>query len=300
VILSLLNVDDEEVLKAAYRTLTIVAINVPDQKVPFDRVTHHLGLRPLQSAVLDLLLVTPFVGQSRVFHGVNDPVFYRQLIRLATEHETAVLVLMRIAGSHVKLAGSFIEKAVWMDKNLPTIDHTLRLFLVIFRTEDLRHQIAVDPDFPVFLNNLIEAGQEYCSITTRILKGLPDLPKKLITGLERSQFLIHFFRVEGRLKTPEAKMGALEMLSVVGKCYYGQDLLDVCRKLLTKWLFEDSTVYEAAAATATELIVNPKCEALFEQLKYVEYFRNKRKDPATKLAAAKFLKAMRADFTELA
>jgi hypothetical protein len=297
-LVKLLERDDTETLIAVYNALYATMSRVPGQRVPFDRLKQHLSVSVLQSSVLNLLLVVPFVGGQGFFHGVRGPVLFRQLIRLATEDgdERATLILMRITRSHPKFARALLSEAAWMDKLLPTISYTLKLFLIVFSDETLRGEIAGDPDLVTFLNNLIHSGQKYCWIALEILKRLPVLPERLLTALDTSQFIVNFFLLEQDEKSKEAKIEALEFLVTVGKQHYSKDLADACRKLLRKCIFQEPKVFDEAAHAAIELATEPRYAKLFRELEFVEHFRKLRKKPATKVVAATFLKAMHADF----
>lgn len=292
----LLDSDNYASLVKLYNSLCVIANSVPDVIPPFEHIKHHVRIEDLQGSVLNLLLIVPLD-----FKESNDRVLLRRLFRAACNDNKGVLVLMRLAKDPV-IAGTMVAEASWMEKKLPTMIDTLRLFLVVFQHKELRQAIGEDPGFIIFLNNLIDEsngenakGNELLhALALKILRRINPLTPELVADLSQSEFIRNFLEHTLEYDTKGSKHDAILMIDTIGKCCFTRELIPGCKKL-RDFIFEEGDEWHNACIAAIDLCKLKKCAKLFREMSLVEYFSKLRRIDQTKEVAAMFLRAMDAD-----
>ena len=292
----LLDTEKYESLIKIYNSLCIIANAVPEVVPPFEAVKQHVRIPELQGSVLNLLLIVPLD-----YKESNDRVLLRRLFRAAEKDNKGALVLMRLA-KEPAIASTMVSEASWMEKSLPTIIDTLRIFLVVFQHRELRQAIGEDPGFIIFLNRLIDEesgdddkGNEMLhALALKILRRIDPLTPELIQELSTSGFIHDFLQHELEYDTKGSKHDAILMIDTIGKCCYTRELITACKKL-RDFIFEEGDEWQNACIAAIDLCKLKKCAKLFREMSLIEYFTKLRRIDQTKEIAAMFLRAMDSD-----
>jgi hypothetical protein len=287
-VFALLDSPKVDILSHVYESLCLMAEFVLRIDVPFDIIKDHLKIEELHNCILNFFLVIDLQNLQKL----NDPVFYRRLIRIGVKERRATLVLMRIADSDPIFAQSLAVVGVWMEKGLPDVVSTLQLFLVVFKNKDVRPEIARDPGFVTFLNNLVGANEPKLNfLALKILRRIEDIPPKLVSDLSETGFISKFAEFD---RTEEGRKDYLLLLVTLGKCDVTREIISGCKKIKS-YIREGDIGFGDSCLAAVELARQPKCAKLFKELGLVEIFRKLRKNPHTKVVAAQFLQVTEED-----
>ncbi|OHS97205.1 hypothetical protein TRFO_36627 [Tritrichomonas foetus] len=293
VITSLLNSDQNSIVVSAYSYLCIIINKIPYCEVPFEILKEQLKNHHFTNSVLELLLISPIEDENSMY----DKTLIKNLLRIAgSGSKLALMVLLKLA-KREDIASLLVEDPVWMEKELPSLVDTLRLFLVVFGHKNLRSKITTDPEFPLFLNSLIDTGEiERMSLCLLILRRVDPLSEELIQDLNDSEFVTKFIEYEERNGSDEAIYDAILLIDTIGKRFFTRDILKACKNL-NGYL---RTHFEQAAAAAINLCAHEKYAKKFRDLGMVDFFKKKKKDQSKRKRSMLFLRAIGETPDELA
>lgn len=294
-VFSLLKIGSYEDRCEIYNCLCNMCSVVSEFAIPMGTIKEHLTIKELQSHALNFLLVAPLNSSN-----ANDDLLIKRLFRCSYTDSKAVLVLMRMAEDE-EIAVTLTNDCSWMEKSLPTVIDTLRLFLVVFKHEELRFVIGEDPGFVILMNNVInsesqdvERRVELYQLVLKILRRIKPLTEELINELSSTQFITAFLKNEAAFNTRLSKHDAVLLLHTLGEVCYTKEFLLGCT-MLRDWIYEEGNVWGEACTAAVTLCRYKKCTKLFKEMGLVEYFTGLRQKKKTKQIAADFLRAMNAD-----
>ena len=285
VITSLLHSDNFTITAQAYSYLSSIMMRVPDCEVPYDVLKQHLLIPQFTTPVLELLLVSQIENEE----VLNDKIFIKNLLKVSgAGNKLSLMVLLRLARRN-DIAMVLVEDPVWMEKDLPTLVDTLRLFLVVFSHKDMRHKITNDSEFPLFLNSLIESGEiEQMSLCLMILRRVDPLTEDLVHDLTESEFVSKFVEKAERNGSDNAIYDAILLIDTIGKQFFTRDVLKACKNL-NSYLVSH---FDQASACVIDLCNHERYKKRFRDLGMIDFFKKKKKDPTKRKRAMLFLQAI--------
>ncbi|OHS95202.1 hypothetical protein TRFO_02137 [Tritrichomonas foetus] len=285
----LLSIENDEILDQVYNSLAIIANSIRHCEFPFQYILEHFQHQSLQKSIVSLLLVVPLEGSKLKDYG-----FIKSLVKIASENPKALLVLFRLAESK-SIAQILVEKdPSWMEKDIPNLIDTLRLFLVVFQHKQLRPFIATATEFYNLMLRLIdEKNESIIAIVCIIIRRL-DLTEEVIAELSSTGFIMTFMETVREMNTIGSSRYGLLLLDKIAKSYYTKELVQSC-EWVSKLIKARGDLFEDAAVVATGLCKYRRCEKKFKELYMIEFFLKLKKDPESKKIASKFLKAIGSD-----
>lgn len=272
-------------LGLCYDSLIILAPLYENQKCPLLKIMpsicSHLDIDILRIHVLTLLSLKKFT-----INELTECPLIDQLILLArnAQEVKANLILLLIADIE-EFAKLFLSNTKWMTYKLPTINDTLRLFLVVFKHSSLRKEIVKSQYFIIFLTSLF--GIKHTEIFQIICVILHRIP----FNSNLVQLMINYKFIETFLQKTIAHGGnfalnaALVFVDSVISVTIPKEFVLFC-DTVADIAKHNAKLSQNACLVAAKLSDNPECLKRMKLLGMVDFFMRMKDDPR----AIKFLK----------
>lgn len=272
-------------LAQCYDSLIILAPLYDNQKCPLHKampsICTHITIEILRNHVLTLLALKKFTIKE-----ISECPLIEKLILLARNEKEikANLILLQIADIE-EFAILFLSNTKWFTFKLPTINDTLRLFLVIFKHSSLRPEIVKSPYFIVFLTSLFEVKHaEIFQIICVILHRIP-FDENLVQSMIDNKFIETFLQKAIAFGGNFALNATLVFVDSVISVKIPREFILFC-DTVADIAKHNSKLSENACLVAAKLSDDPECLKRMRQLGMTEFFKRMKNDPR----AEKFLK----------
>lgn len=281
----LLKIEDPIVVKSVLNSMCGIASNVRNCKLPAEDVKNIIKTESLISPLLNCLLLV-----SLDTNEFRDPALIKMLVKIAGKNTKSTLVLMKLAQSR-EIAQILVSDPIWMEKSLPKLIETLRLFLVVFQHTQLRHDIAYTPEFITLMSNLVaEKNSSLLSIVVTIVRRL-DLTPEFIQELSDSSFLVDFFDMTRYLEDPISWHSAILLIDKIVDISYVKEFPQMCESLL--YLVKSkSEVAVDSLYVLMKLAKHSKCNRKLSELRALDVAKKLQQDPQYSKISTKFIKIM--------
>ncbi|EAY06650.1 TKL family protein kinase [Trichomonas vaginalis G3] len=157
-----------DAVKKCYETL--ISFSPDDPNIDLEIVAEQLNHPILDKFALGALIRIPNVTLSRQI--------VKSLLDISTKYEEASLFLMKKCDKDVVCAKHCFFDHSWLLNDMPTFQHTLRLFIVLFKHKDLKNLIVTFSEVPLFFTNVLNYRDEENSDET-IPKSIGQLFNQL-------------------------------------------------------------------------------------------------------------------------
>lgn len=281
----LLSTEDEKVLINVYNACCGIASSVKRCKFPFVHIKEHILNENIMPSVISLLLVVDLD-----YKDLRDKVVVKNIMEVATASPKGALVLMRFAQDHA-IAQFMVESSSWMEKDLPSLIDTLRIFLVVFQHKPLRTMIAQTPEFVELMKRLIdEKNEDLYEIVSKVIRRI-ELDQEIITDLSDAGLFDEYIAAAKEMGTIGVLRSMLLVLNSIAEAGFVIELQKCC-SLLTRIIKAENEIFDEAAAVGATLCRHEKCRNKLRELGMFEYFKKLYKKKDSKRIAAHFLNAI--------
>ncbi|OHT08438.1 hypothetical protein TRFO_23033 [Tritrichomonas foetus] len=261
-------------------------------KLPLVQIKDHLSFPEVQGPALALLVDRANENPS----DIADDELISKLFQVAERDHNlkATIVLMKLAASP-KIAKDVLGNGSWLLSKLPEAVDTLRLFLVIFKHNELRAACAECKNFIPFLKFVIEelGSSGVITISCTIIRRIP-LDEKFVQKMAEKG-LVKTFIDKAKATDDDTKVSShslLLFLNTVAEYTYLDEFLDMV-KIVVDRTTNDQNLCEIASYVAVTFAKYPQLREKMVALRLDKFFAEKRNDKKYKRLsknAEKFLK----------
>ena len=266
-LLPLLLADDADTINYAYAGLSFIASKRDDLAMPFSETSMHIRHEEVAEAALNFLMVAPLFSSEVVPQRLIN-----NLILTAEKYPQAALVLMRLAEER-NIAQYLIQTSEWMSLKLPTYDHTLRLFLVVFSHIQLRNEVGKCEYFIDFLTNQANvADAKVLNLLSKIVRRV-DLDPALVDAMSQGEFIAAYLARSDVLDTVKTHYLGILMMDTIAKHCFTREMIPMCKTVCAS-IKENGENSEAALRLAIDLCSYRRCASRLHDLKIYEWIEN--------------------------
>ena len=273
-----------DIIKACYMGLCAIADEIQNcYQIPLNYINTHIQNNELQNVVLSFLDIAKISEKE----SCNKKLL-KNLLNIAQNNVKATLVLMHFSENKAAAKEIVSLSNLWMEKPLPTVQDTLRLFLIIMKHNDIREVISKTKEFANFMKMTLILDVDMiipldCTILRRIA-----LNSDLITALSSNDFLSYFFNKSHESKNFNTKHSSFLLTDTLTRFCYIKEMLIMCdwcaEEILQKGNFSDQ-----ATLVAIRLFQFPECKKRMKENKLNDYFKNKQNEGSMKTFESQYL-----------
>ena len=309
---------DAGTLETSYNALAVLSEYYKDGEIPLDSIKLHLRIAPeIQDSILALLVTrTAYLEadlnesinasmlsrsrsgirtSSKLMNSVNQSIFCDHeliltLLEIAQTKAKATLILMK-ASLDPTVANVILGRGKWLLTPLPIFTDTLRLFLSVFRHEDIRNKVVKFGNFIPFLKlmtNIKNSGviTIICTILRRI-----TISQELLDQMSIEGFIKEFTQVSLQLNDQVSLHAFLLFIDTLAKVGYSEEFIKACEKVsdLTQ---NDRHLNQIASYVAATLCKYEECAKKMKKLRLDLFFQNNLDDPQIAKGGQKFLRTL--------
>lgn len=285
----MLKLSNVAILNTCYYALCAIASEdnsaIIECGYPVKTISEHVRRRPLRAATLSLLMRFPPPSET----GHMDSILL-SLVAVAEDDERATLLLEGLAMDGTN-ALTLIRNPDWMQKGLPKIIDTMKLFCIILLHQELREEIIQRSETITFFESLLTSNSVgMCSAICTMLRRLPLTPA-FVDQLSERGFLGSYFSSILENEEKEVLLSALRLLDTIARVKYVKELSEMVDTIV-RLIKEPNELSLAAASVAIDLCKYPKCAKLFSAKRLHEYFRQNMDDSKMRKYADRFLQVL--------
>jgi len=280
----MLSSENEDVINTVYNTLSIIMSYNKSLPIPYREIKAHLRFSPFQQSVVNFLSICP-LDECEPLCNVKT---LKILLRISQKSELCSYVVMRLA-SNLAFAKIMLQEPIWMKAELPTINNTLNLFLVVFKHQSLRPAVVILPEFIDFLNLIVEDCDPYVFAFIPVLFRRIELSHKFIQMLSQSSFIAKFLSASDRFESSEAQYNAILFADTIAKVSFVKEMVPLCETVYG--IIEEGNENSPYAVSLAKTLCNhPKCLNAFKRLEFDKYLRNNMKNMKNKKVITEIIK----------
>lgn len=268
ILVSFLNSTDKNAVIMTYRAIC----NLYDEffKIPLVTVVNDLVDPDMKLLAVSLMLR---MNDADLFpkkkSRINLTEIISPLIKIAENDETAALLLLRYL-KNVEAASILLRNSLWLTKNLPSIQYTLKIFLSIMIHSNLRDEIAKIEVLPEFFTSLIKSNVIQCMLALKPIITQLNLKKKMFRNLIEHHFftlLLDSFGSYNDDKVTISNLSIIEYLANIGET---SEYLKFSDCLATLIWSKNQYIYKGAFKCLFALSVFPNCASRYKKMKLDE------------------------------
>jgi hypothetical protein len=178
----------------------------------------------------------------------------------------------------------------WIVKDIPTMLHTLRLFLVIVAHRSVRQLVSELPNLVDFLKKVVLDGDAaMLAIVVTILRRIP-LSASLVKALSRSEFLLDFIKKDRELFGSSGSEALLLLIGTIGEVGYAEEYVKVADGI-ARHIVSGDELSVISGQVAVTLCRYKKCAARFRDQRLASFYRKRVDHPYVGEQAKLFLEA---------
>lgn len=284
IICSMIEKNYYSILKSGYNALRIIHHFYPDGEVPVLSIKNQIHQDEVQNNILSFLISLPITHKC-----FQDPTLIQLLVKTAQTSKNSAAVLLKIAAAKENAEVILENEKSILELNLPNIQTTLQLFLMIFGHKILRKDILEDKkSFAEFLCRLVKSEQTGVLIIIAMILRRVDIDHEFLELLEETGFLHSYIVTAKRLNDEISMHSCILLISTLSKVGFEPSFLEITHtiaRLAKKNVYLSTMSCHAAA----DLNVYTKCQEVFKEYKLPEFFRSKINDENLKKIARRFL-----------
>ncbi|EAY20448.1 hypothetical protein TVAG_110600 [Trichomonas vaginalis G3] len=285
-VMSMLNTTDKKTIVSCYGGLCAIADGFTGGTFQIELIATHLLIPEIQDPALSLLNFATLNEKD-----AGNKKLIQSLMQIAEKNVRASLVLMKLAYNSNSASTAIFSTPGWMQKPLPTMIDTLRIFLVILRHKNIRESVAESTNFVDFLKSIISLDKPgVVPIACTIIRRVP-LSKDLITQMSYSGFLDSFYNAPDENDDGLTQHSKLLLTDTICRVTFVKDYVLMCDKI-NNIIVSNGEFADAAALVAIRLCKYPKCKARMKELKLDQHFKKVEGGGKMASTAKKFLKAI--------
>lgn len=284
VICSMIDKNYYSILKNGYNALRIIHQFYPEGEIPISSISNQIFQDEVRTNILSFLISLPIDHEC-----FQDPVLIYSLIKSSQTSKKSTAVLLKISASKENAEAILNNEESIMEMNLPNIQSTLQIFLMIFTHKSLRNKILKDKkSFAEFLCRLVESEQTGVLIIIAMILRRIDVDQELLSILEETSFLHSYIVTAKRLNDEISMHSCILLISTLSKIGFEPSFLEITHTIAR---LAKKNVYLSAMSchAAADLNIYPKCQEVFKEYKLTEFFKTKANDKDLKKVARRFL-----------
>lgn len=263
-----------------YSVRAYCQFDLDDIPIPYDGVLYHLQNPYTAPSIISLLYRVKNLPASKTLAGA--------LIARAKVDQKANLLLCKFVDTSPQHLSILVYISDWIQYLLPTIQDTLRLFLVCFRTPYARKELSSSPYLGNFFVNLANSKiYEVFSKISSILRRL-QIDQNIFDVLEKSKFFEIYFTEASQSGDDYVLNNTIVLLDFLSRNGYSESYLIFFPKLL-ELMTNHSNWYLYILTALVSLSQHPQLHSTFKNKKLDAYFESLKQYPEYLLYANTFL-----------
>ncbi|EAY04676.1 hypothetical protein TVAG_474740 [Trichomonas vaginalis G3] len=273
---------DLETIRFCYICLTEISKYYEQGTIDPLLIKKHLKSEDLHQVILSFLIMTKTDRSQFANQGLLSG-----LIKIAAHNINATLVLMELA-TNPEIAQNLASLNGWILKKLPTVNDTLRLVLVLFKSKASRKILAQSEEFPQFLQLISKTrNSSLLSAICMLVRRLP-ISQDLITQLSESGFIETFYSSAESSRDETSLHAFLLLTDRLLDGGYVPEYVEAC-DIVADILKEEGNLLEPASFLAVNLAAYKKCKKRLIELEVDSFFEANAKSGPLKKVARQFL-----------
>ena len=194
------------------------------------------------------------------------------LLSMAKSNLEASLLILNMLAQSEDWRKALLEDSSWLLLELPTLEYTLKILLVIMSYSHLRPLVSSLPHIPEFLSVMAKSKDQVtamavCSICTKL-----SFSREALADLVRMRFLPHMFSIIDYFNDDIVTEKVFRVVSHLSKFGYTKDFLIFAAKLKDV-LYSDPRTSKVAFDTLYSLSVHEACARVFLKMRINEDVR---------------------------
>jgi hypothetical protein len=276
-----LRTGDVKTLRQIYNALCFYYLS--GVKLDYGAIARHLFDKRISENVLRFLVKLKKVEAT--------PELIAALISVAHEDLRATLLLIHIARKF-GCAEKICANHTWLANEVPTIEATLRLFLMVFGHVELRKGMCNWPEIPIFFVNLCsKRDSELLAVIAMIVRRI-GVTKRFLDNLSHFGALKTIFETVKLCGDDLAMKAALAIIESLGKIGFVAEFLMLSNEMKHQLTLENSTS-SLTVVVMSILSRYQECRTKFVSMKLIPYFEQLMNIDTYRDRAEVFLKSVR-------
>ena len=273
-----------KIASACYQGFCSIAEDTTESyQLPIDHIINHLQNEQLQNYVLALLDIAKVPEKDALTRKL-----LMNLIKIAESNVKATLVLMQLC-EFTSVALELINlSSFWMEKELPTIIDSIRLFIVILKHNETRIKIAETPEFIRLMNLSLKIEKDVIiPLDCTIMRRIP-LSNELILALSAINFFETFFKEAHESENFSTKHSAFLLTDTLTRFCFTKDMIFMC-DWCAEEIMKEGNFAEQATLVAIRLSQFQECKQRMKENHLKSFFKKKQNEGKIKAIETKFL-----------
>lgn len=277
IFLMYVNSKDVRTICAAYNGLAIIYGDV-GSGLDYTRAAAHLLDDDIWQSVLTLLL--------RIEKIPASVPLLNALIFRSNESPLPWIIILRMA-SNKKGPEFLLDNTQWMQESKKHPIEVMRVFLVIFKTKELRQKAILLEGFPALLRDALAADPHRMHFVVSSTIRRADLNANFLKRLSEAGFLKKYIECTVKANKPRIFTNALSTFDKLAHAAYAPDYIEFA-SILVDLLSEKAHASDAISVIVSMSFYPEVCKS-FKSKNLVTYFENLTKHEKYKKMAETFI-----------